>query len=96
MAEVRLGLDASLTIDDFRDAVGLDALRGTGPDHYRTLGGMVVTELGRIPRTGEVFHAFGRRFEVVDMDRHRVDKVLVSGARAADELTADPEQGEAP
>lgn len=45
---------------------------------YTTVGGLVMTRLGRIPRTGESFKWRGYRFEVVDMDRHRVDKVLVT------------------
>jgi putative hemolysin len=45
---------------------------------YHTVGGLVVTTLGRIPRSGEGFEAHALRFEVVDMDGHRVDKVLVS------------------
>ncbi len=46
--------------------------------HYHTLGGMTMTALGRVPRTGDVFERAGLRFEVVDMDGHRVDRVLVS------------------
>jgi putative hemolysin len=37
-----------------------------------------MTQFGRIPATGDRFDWDGWRFEVVDMDRHRVDKVLVS------------------
>ncbi|MGE4057081.1 MAG: hemolysin family protein, partial [Vicinamibacterales bacterium] len=46
--------------------------------HYHTLGGMTMMALGRVPRTGDVFERAGFRFEVVDMDGHRVDRVLVS------------------
>jgi putative hemolysin len=41
------------------------------------VGGFVMTKLGRVPRTGDHFEWAGYRFEVVDMDRRRVDKVLV-------------------
>ncbi len=44
---------------------------------YTTLGGMMMARLGRIPRTGDSFKWRNFRFEVVDMDRHRVDKVLI-------------------
>ena len=40
-----------------------------------------MTELGRIPHTGDAFEGLELRFEVVDMDGHRVDEVLVSPAR---------------
>jgi putative hemolysin len=46
--------------------------------HYHTLGGIVMLALGRVPRTGDVFDKSGFRFEVVDMDRHRVDRVLIT------------------
>jgi putative hemolysin len=39
--------------------------------------------LGRVPRTGDVFERGGHRFEVVDMDGNRVDRVLVSRAAPA-------------
>lgn len=45
--------------------------------HYHTLGGLAMFVLGRVPRVGDVF-AIGRcRLEIVDMDGHRVDRVLV-------------------
>ena len=46
--------------------------------HYHTLGGLAMAALGRVPRTGDVFGRRGYRFEVVDMDGNRVDRVLVS------------------
>jgi len=47
---------------------------------YPTLAGFVVTHLGRVPKEGETFASEGYVFEVLDMDRHRVDKVLVTRA----------------
>jgi len=44
---------------------------------YHTLGGLVMARLGRVPRPGDQFAYAGIRFEVLDMDRHSVDKVLV-------------------
>lgn len=46
--------------------------------HYHTLGGLAMLALGRLPRTGDVFERGGYRFEIVDMDGNRVDRVLVS------------------
>lgn len=45
---------------------------------YHTLGGLVMARLGRVPRAGDRFDYAGLRFEVLDMDRHSVDKVLVT------------------
>jgi putative hemolysin len=44
---------------------------------YRTLAGYVVKQFGRVPREGETWEAQGYVFEIIDMDGHRVDKVLV-------------------
>jgi putative hemolysin len=44
---------------------------------YQTLGGLVMAFLGRIPKSGDHFDWSGFRFEVMDMDGHRVDKVLI-------------------
>ena len=44
---------------------------------YQTLAGYMVKQLGHIPKEGETFEAQGYVFEVLDMDDHRVDKVLV-------------------
>lgn len=49
---------------------------------YQTLGGLVMAHLGHIPHAGEYIEAYGYRFEVVDMDGHRVDKILVSALPA--------------
>lgn len=43
-----------------------------------TLGGLVMLALGRVPQVGDWFTRSQHRFEVVDMDRHRIDRVLVS------------------
>ena len=49
---------------------------------YHTLGGLVMARLGRVPHEGDQFTYAGLRFEVLDMDRHSVDKVLVTSAPA--------------
>jgi putative hemolysin len=52
-----------------------DADEGDGA--YQSVGGFVMHQLRAIPRAGQFFVWHGHRFEVVDMDAHRVDKVLV-------------------
>jgi putative hemolysin len=46
--------------------------------HYHTLGGLAMLALDRVPRTGDVFERGAYRFEIVDMDGNRVDRVMVS------------------
>jgi putative hemolysin len=48
------------------------------PYYYQTIGGFVMNEVGGVPQVGERFDWRGLRFEVVDMDDRRVDRVLVS------------------
>jgi putative hemolysin len=55
---------------------------------YRTLAGMFMAQFGRIPGVGEHFAFGGFRFEVVDLDGKRVDKVLVT--------RTEPSPGEEP
>jgi putative hemolysin len=70
-------LDGLLPIDEFKDLFDIDSLPGEAQKQYRTLGGFIVTYLGRIPSVADQFAYGGLRFEVVDMEGHRVDQVLV-------------------
>jgi len=45
---------------------------------YQTVAGFVLEKMGRIPLAGEAFEAQGYRFEVVDLDGHRIDRLIVS------------------
>lgn len=65
-----------------RSLPGLRFPREPGRD-YETLAGFVVTYLGRVPKEGESFEWLNHQFEVIDMDRHRVDKVLITPAKAS-------------
>ena len=47
---------------------------------YHTIGGFVMARLGRVPKAADHFEWRGMRFEVMDMDGRRIDKVLVAGA----------------
>ena len=70
-------LDGMLPIDEFKEVFPIQELPAEKEGYYQTLGGFVMSALGRIPATGDHFDWGGLRFEVVDMDRRRVDKVLV-------------------
>lgn len=73
-------IDATLATNELKSMLHLDALPDEDRADFQTVGGFVVTRLGRIPSAGDYFEYGGWRFEVVDMDRHRVDKILVSKA----------------
>lgn len=69
-------LDGLLPVAEFRDRFDLPPLPDEGRGYYQTLGGFVMMHLERTPVTGDRFSWDGHGFEVVDMDRNRVDKVL--------------------
>jgi len=68
-------LDGRMHLDEFRELFELSII----PEgDFHTLAGLVVTELGHIPRTAESFDRWGLHFEIVDMDGNRVDRILVA------------------
>ncbi|MGH8159825.1 MAG: hemolysin family protein [Rhodanobacter sp.] len=73
-------IDGSLSTDDLRELLQVGELPGEDEHDFRTVAGMVMTALGHIPQTGEVFAWHGIRFEVVDLDGARIDKLLVTPA----------------
>ncbi len=70
-------VDGMQTIEDFKDLMKIDHLPEEDNDTYQTLGGFVMMQLGRIPKEGEHFQYQDIRYEVMDMDGNRVDKVMV-------------------
>lgn len=71
-------IDATLAVNELKTILRLEKLPQEAAADYQTLGGLVMTQFGRIPAVGDRFDWGGWRFEVVDMDRHRVDKVAVT------------------
>jgi putative hemolysin len=55
-----------------------------GERDYQTVAGLVLAELRHIPTVGESFQAHGYRFEVVDMDGRKIDKLIVAPVRLPD------------
>ena len=70
-------LDGMLSVDEFFALFNLEQLQYEERGSYQTLGGFVMTHLGRIPAVADHFEWQEMRFEVMDMDGNRVDKVLV-------------------
>ena len=68
-------VDGSMSIDDVERLLGHGNMRSG--DDYTTLAGFVLAQLGHLPSAGEHFRWRGLRFEVVDMDGRRIDKLLV-------------------
>lgn len=71
-------IDGQVSIDDLKALLRVKELPEESSGSYQTIGGLMMTTLGRIPSSGDHFEWGGLRFEVVDMDGFRVDKVLVT------------------
>ena len=69
-------LDGMLEVDEFKEIFNLPVL--PHEREYETLSGFVMMSLGRVPQTADQFEWHDLRFEVIDMDGRRVDKVLVT------------------
>lgn len=67
-------VDGSILLDELKDIL---KIRFEHHLNYSTLGGFVMSMLNKIPKTGDSFNALNHKFEVVDMDGKRVDKVLI-------------------
>lgn len=74
-------VDGLLNIDDFKEHFDFEDLPGEEKELYQTVGGFVTHFFGHIPAVADKFDWSGYRFEIVDMDRVRVDKVLVTELR---------------
>jgi len=74
-------VDGTLPIDEFEDRVGLRGLRERGG--FDTVAGFVLRQLDHLPTVGESFSYRNAKFEVVDMDGRRIEKILV-------QFSADP------
>ena len=70
-------LDGMLPVEEFLELFHQSELESEERGSYQTLGGFVITHLGRIPAAADHFEWQGMRLEVMDMDGNRVDKVLV-------------------
>jgi putative hemolysin len=73
-------MDGMLAIDEVKLTLGLDSV--PEEESYHTLAGFILAQLGRLPAEGETVAYGGWRFEVVDMDGRRIDKVLVRRTEA--------------
>lgn len=67
-----------MRIDEFKDLLDLDELPLEERVGYQTVGGLIMALARAVPKLGEQYEAAGWRFEVVDMDGLRVDKILAA------------------
>ena len=70
-------VDGVIPIDELRDTINLKEFDFEDAD-YSTLAGFILYKLSEIPKAGDLLETEGYRFEIIDMDKSKIDKVLVS------------------
>jgi putative hemolysin len=71
-------MDGIVSIEELKELFAIATLPHESQGNFHTIGGFIVTYLGKIPIATDHFIWENLRFEVIDMDGNRVDKVLVS------------------
>jgi putative hemolysin len=71
-------LDGHIPIPELKDRLGLDAVPEEERGRYHTVSGLMMLLTGRLPKVGDTVTWDGWRFEIVDMDGKKIDKVLAS------------------
>ena len=75
-------IDGMVPVDQVKDAIGLMLLPGEETGDFHTLCGFMMAQVNRVPSVADHFTVEGYRFEVVDMDGRRVDRVLIVPPKA--------------
>lgn len=70
-------VDGYLSAEEFKEILDIEKLPDEYQGNYNTVGGFIMSYIGKVPTTGEKFQWSGIEFEIVDMDGHHIDKILV-------------------
>ncbi|MBL7825662.1 MAG: HlyC/CorC family transporter [Saprospiraceae bacterium] len=70
-------VDGTIPIDELRETISLKEFDFEDAD-YSTLAGFILYKLSEIPTVGDILETEGYRFEIMDMDKSKIDKVLIS------------------
>lgn len=84
-------IDGMFPVEELKEMFNIDALPEEESNFYQTIGGLIMTYLGRVPKEGDVVELERFRFEVIDMDWRRVDKVMLTPLSP---FGGPPEEGE--
>lgn len=69
-------IDGLCSIDDFKEKFDIDELPDEEQDHYQTMGGFVTALFGYIPKKGETVEWDDFSFEIIRLDKYRIDKII--------------------
>lgn len=88
-------VDGLYSIDDFKEKFDIDELPDEEHDQYQTMGGFLTSYFGYIPKVAETCTWENFTFEIVDMDRARIDKILVTREdRPPEQSSEEPAKNE--
>ena len=82
-------VEASMNLDDFMEAMGIMDYDDLKEEDFTTLSGLAMFLIGRVPKAGDLFDYKNLHFEIVDMDRGRVDKLLVTKEKEENDEESD-------
>ncbi|MFN0065793.1 MAG: hemolysin family protein [Chlamydiales bacterium] len=71
-------IDGKMPIDEFKEVFHFEALPFEERARYRTVSGLCMNQLGAIPKKGDIFLLYDHRFEVIQVQRRRVEKILMT------------------
>lgn len=77
-------VDGMTPIDEVHITIGLEEIESDAD--YQTLAGFVLSQIKSTPAVGRHFNFAGHRFEIVDIDRNRIDKILIQKIEQPDEM----------
>ncbi|WP_321393306.1 hemolysin family protein [Emcibacter sp.] len=90
----RLRADSRLTIEELEDLLSMDLLPDEQDDDVDTLGGLVFTLAGSIPKVGEIIeHENGLRFEILEGDGRRIKTILIHRPKPENMPQSDQAKG---
>ena len=70
-------IDGDTPIEKLKEVLSVNSFPAEEEGYYRTIAGLIIFILQRIPKTGDYIELKGLRYEIVDMDGNRIDKVMV-------------------
>ena len=71
-------IDGAMPVGELKARLDIDTLPDEERGRYNTVAGLLMAVSGRLPATGDIIDCAGWRFEVVDLDGRRIDKLLAS------------------
>ncbi|MDP2835439.1 MAG: hemolysin family protein [Methanobacteriaceae archaeon] len=70
-------VDGYLSAEEFKEVLNIEKLPDENKGNFNTIGGFIMSYTGKVPDTGEIFQWENIEFEIIDMDGHHIDKILV-------------------